>query len=763
LLKKQIERATDADGSLDCERLVAMVSAAYEEAERDRHRTNRSIELLSEELSASAASLAVEVDERTRERDQLRDRLLAALDNVDQGILMIDESTKITVCNRRASELLDVSMQDLREVRSFDALGAFLEARGEFCRMDESFVRNVIRRPHGDTPTFFIRQRPNGTFIEVRTRRLPGGGAVRTYLDVTDRENHARELARAEAEFRGLFENAVVGIYRSSPDGRQLRANPALVRLNGYESEAEMLAAVNDIASEWYVDPGRRDEFKRLLDETGRVTDFVSEIQRHKTRDRMWISETAWTVRNADGSVRFYEGMVVDATARMQAESRMNHMARHDALTGLHNRAYFIEQLGKRLKRRRCGDLAVLCIDLDRFKDVNDTLGHAAGDALLRIAARRLRSLVRPDDVIARLGGDEFAIVLAGAPAEAAWERAGEMLRSLGRPFSIHGQRAIVGASIGIAMAGVHGDNPIEVLKNADIALYRAKADGKERAEIFDPTMVEKLRRRRDVELALRTAIADNELSLVYQPIIDFDTGRTVALEALLRWKNPELGNVSPGEFVPVAEDAGLMIAIGEWVVRRACSELAAQPGDHRVAINVSAVQLRSPQFVGVVMAALGSSGLTADRLTLEITETVLITDNPVTYAALKELKRLGVRIALDDFGTGYSSLSYLQKIEFDKIKIDRSFVSSGPPTASSSAVVRAVINLGHDLMVDVVAEGVETEEQALRLRRAGCRLMQGYLFSRPMAISDLRLRAAVATGASAMPAMAAASPSVAG
>jgi diguanylate cyclase (GGDEF)-like protein/PAS domain S-box-containing protein len=764
LLRKQIERATDSLGALDIEKLLDLVSAAYEEAERDRDRTNRSIELLAEELSANNDALLSEVSERTRERDLLRERFVSALDNVDQGILLIDDTSSITVCNRRAAELLDVPMDLLMALKSFEALGAYLEARGEFQRMDDGFVRDVLRRPHRETPSCFIRQRPNGRFLEVRTRRLPGGGGIRTYLDVTDRETKARELARAEAEFRGLFENAVVGIYRSSPEGRQLRANPALVRLNGYDSEEEMLAAVNDIAAEWYVDPARRETFKRLLEEQGKVTDFVSEIYRHKTRDRMWISETAWIVRNADGSVRFFEGMVIDATARMEAERRIGHMATHDSLTGLNNRAHFIEQLRKRLRRRKGNCCAVLCIDLDRFKDVNDTLGHSAGDTLLRIVARRLAGTVRSGDLIARLGGDEFAVLIPEVSPETALERAAEIVQSVSRPFSIHGQRAIIGASIGVAMGGAHGDNPVELLKNADIALYRAKSEGRERAALFDHGMKNALSRRRDVELALRQAIAKGEMYLAYQPIIDFDSGRVVSREALLRWVNPRLGSVSPGEFVPVAEDAGLMIGIGEWVIRRACAEIAGQPGHVRVAVNVSAIQLRSPQFVAMVVQALAGSGLSPDRLVIEITETVLLSDNPVTYAALRDLKRLGVKIALDDFGTGYSSLSYLQKFEFDKIKIDRSFVSQGPPSASSSAVVRAVINLGKDLDVDVVAEGVETEEQALRLRRAGCRLMQGYLFGRPVPLSPPRQTGpAVASGASAMPATAAASPSVSG
>lgn len=738
LLARQIERARQSDGRLDSERLIALVSAAYEEAERDQQRTNRSIRLMAEELEGFNLTLEKQIADRTRELSDLRQRFEDAIEHLDQGIMMIDSANKVPVVNQRCIELLDIPGEILRAMPSFDALMDFQNARGEFALMDEAFRRDVIERAQHHTPGVLVRQRPNGVFLEVRTRRLANGGIIRTYTDVTEREERARALAAAEAEYRGLFENSVIGIYRSTPDGRQLRANPALVRLNGYATEKEMLEAVQDIALEWYVDPARRDEFRDLIERDGKVTDFVSEIYRHRTRERIWVSESAWIVRDEHGRPLCYEGTVVDATERITAEHKIMHMARHDALTDIPNRSFFLESLRKRLRRGRLSQpVAVLCIDLDRFKEVNDTLGHGAGDTLLRSASRRLSNLAGQQDLVARLGGDEFAILL-GEPGSDDDIRAmtDAVLDALSRPFSIGGQRAIIGASIGVAVSGRHGDDPSELLKNADIALYKAKNEGRQRSCFFDPKLTTTLQRRRMIELNLRSALAAGEFELHYQPIVDVVSGSTISHEALLRWRHPLMGMISPSEFIPIAEETGLMIPIGDWILRQATHDAAHRLSVSSIAVNLSPVQLRSPNLVATVMNALASSGLSPNQLELEITETVLLSDNRVTYEALRELKQLGIRIALDDFGTGYSSLSYLQKFNFDKIKIDRSFVSPSQPGSTSAAVVKAVIMLAQELGIDVVAEGVESREQAESLTKAGCRLMQGYLFGRPVPVT---------------------------
>jgi diguanylate cyclase (GGDEF)-like protein/PAS domain S-box-containing protein len=738
LIAKQIERARRDDGGIDIDQLIDLVSAAYAEVDRDQSRSNRSILLMAEELEELNATLEQQVIERTQELDDLKRRFEDAIENLDQGIMMIDRRNKVPVVNQRCIELLDIPGDILRSMPSFEALMVFQHARGEFAPMDEAFRREVLERAHEHTPGIFVRQRPNGVFLEVRTRRLSSGGTVRTYTDVTEREQRSRALAAAEQEYRGLFENSVVGIYRSSLDGRQLRANPSLVRLNGYETEAEMLAAVQDIALEWYVDPARRDEFRDALERDGKVTDFVSEIYRHKTREKIWISESAWVVRDDEGRPVCYEGTVIDASDRIEADRKIMHMARHDALTEIPNRTFFLESLRKRLRRGRLSaPVAVLCIDLDRFKEVNDTLGHGAGDTLLRSASRRLGGLIGNQDIVARLGGDEFAILLTDPQSDENIRAMADLiLDALSRPFSIGGQRAVIGASIGVAISGRHGDDPTELLKNADIALYKAKNEGRQRCCFFDPNLTSKLQRRRMIELNLRSALAAGEFELHYQPIIDITTGATISHEALLRWRHPLMGLISPAEFVPIAEETGLMIPIGEWILRQACADATGALGSPSIAVNLSPVQLRSPNLLTTVMSALASSNLPPERLELEITETVLLSDNKVTYGTLRDLKAMGIRIALDDFGTGYSSLSYLQRFNFDKIKIDRSFVSPSQPGTTGLAVVKAVILMAAELGMDVVAEGVETEEQVATLVEAGCRLMQGYLFGRPVPVS---------------------------
>ncbi|MCU0885969.1 MAG: EAL domain-containing protein [Beijerinckiaceae bacterium] len=735
LISKQLDRSRTDDGDIDIEQLIGFVSAAYEEVDRDQARSNRSIRLMAAELEELNATLEQQVIERTQEIEDLKRRFEDAIENLDQGIMMIDRRNKVPVVNQRCIELLDIPGDILRSMPSFDALMHFQHARGEFAPMDETFRKEVLERAHEHTPGVFVRQRPNGVFLEVRTRRLGSGGSIRTYSDVTEREQRTRALAAAEQEYRGLFENSVVGIYRSSLDGRQLRANPSLVRLNGYETEAEMLAAVQDIALEWYVDPARRDEFREALERDGKVTDFVSEIYRHKTREKIWISESAWIVRDNQGKPICYEGTVIDASDRIEADRKIMHMARHDALTEIPNRTFFLESLRKRLRRGRLSSpVAVLCIDLDRFKEVNDTLGHSAGDTLLRSASRRLCSLIGNQDIVARLGGDEFAILLSDPRTDEDIRVITDLiLDALSRPFSIGGQRAVIGASIGVAVSGRHGDDPTELLKNADIALYKAKNEGRQRCCFFDPNLTSKLQRRRMIELNLRSALAAGELELHYQPIIDITTGATISHEALLRWRHPLMGLISPAEFIPIAEETGLMIPIGEWILRQACADATGALGSPSIAVNISPVQLRSPNLLSTVMSALASSNLPPERLELEITESVLLSDNKITYGTLRDLKAMGIRIALDDFGTGYSSLSYLQRFQFDKIKIDRSFVAPSQPGTTGLAVVKAVIMMASELGMDVVAEGVETEEQVATLVEAGCRLMQGYLFGRPV------------------------------
>jgi diguanylate cyclase (GGDEF)-like protein/PAS domain S-box-containing protein len=448
-----------------------------------------------------------------------------------------------------------------------------------------------------------------------------------------------------------------------------------------------------------------------------------------------WVLSRGKVVeRSRSGVPTRVVGTHVDISARKLAEAQIAHMARHDPLTGLSNRTLFRERLDQHLAEigQHGGSLAVLCLDLDRFKAVNDTLGHPAGDVLLEAVARRLRGLLRVEDTVARLGGDEFAILQAGSrSAQDAAALARRVLAQLNEPFTVAGRDVRIGVSIGIALAPGHGQSGTVLFGRADLALYRAKAEGRNAFRFFDAAMDAAVEERERLELDLRGALSRDEFMLHYQPVIDLETGQVIGREALLRWRHPVRGLVSPGEFIPLAEETRLIVEIGAWALRRACADALAFGDKARMAVNVSAVQFGQPGFAHTVLAALCASGLPAHRLELEITETVLMQDAESLIATLMVLRDLGVSIALDDFGTGYSSLSYLRRFPFDKIKIDRSFIAdiANPETA---AIVRAIVGLGASLGMRVTAEGVETEAQAAILRNEGCGEAQGYLFGRP-------------------------------
>jgi len=472
----------------------------------------------------------------------------------------------------------------------------------------------------------------------------------------------------------------------------------------------------------------------------GRVTDFVSEIYRHKTRERIWVSETAWCVKRPGGAPDVFEGTVLDASARMQAEAKIAHMAHHDALTDLPNRSRLTQRIEQALRDIESCPFALHYLDLDRFKEVNDTLGHAAGDTLLRRAARRLRRAVRSSDVVARLGGDEFAVIQFGAASDReVGECAARIVRSLSAPYRIGPHRANVSASVGIALAPGDGADVQALSKNADIALYQAKADGRKIYRRFDAGIEARLQEKRKIEGELRGALAKGEFVIAYQPIIACASGVTEGFEALLRWQHPERGLVAPSVFVPIAEEIGIMEPIGEWILREACGQVARLPGAPFAAVNLSPFQFRGRGMVKTVMSAIASSGLPASRLLLEITETVLLHDDKLTREALSQLRQVGVMIALDDFGTGHSSLHYLRKFRFDKIKIDRSFIDGFEKDKANGAVVRAVIGLGRDLETAVIAEGVETQEQFDLLATLGCQSAQGFLLGEPQPIDHWR------------------------
>jgi diguanylate cyclase (GGDEF)-like protein len=429
-----------------------------------------------------------------------------------------------------------------------------------------------------------------------------------------------------------------------------------------------------------------------------------------------------------------------DVTERQLAEAQVVHLAHHDSLTGLPNRFALRKRLEEALKSARCGEqLAVFYLDLDNFKTINDALGHPVGDELLSAAAGRLRSCVREVDTVARLGGDEFAIVQVniGQPS-GAMELAERIREVLTVPYDLSDHQAVVDTSIGIAISPSDGTDSDQLLKNADLALYEAKAAGRGTHQFFKAAMDMRIRARRNLEMDLRRALVHGELELYYQPVIDLGTNRIRSCEALLRWCHPERGFIPPAEFIPIAEETGLIMRLGQWVLRTACAAASFWPDEVKIAVNVSPVQFKCQDLVQQVINALAATQLAATRLEIEITESSFMQNVEATIGTLHRLRELGVRIVMDDFGTGHSSLSYLRTFPFDKLKIDRSFIQGLSDGGDSLAIVRAVTSLASCLQMTTTAEGIESEQQRQAAKASGCTEMQGYLFSRPIAAAEI-------------------------
>ncbi len=434
--------------------------------------------------------------------------------------------------------------------------------------------------------------------------------------------------------------------------------------------------------------------------------------------------------------------MIDDITERKKADHRIAYLAHHDGLTGLANRTALLQKIEEAGARwRGLGEaFGVLLLDLDRFKQVNDSMGHPAGDRLLIEVAGRLKALLRETDVLARLGGDEFAIIQAGDadPCEAAAALASRIIASIGQPFAINGAEITVGTSIGIALASDHEGGNDELLKMADLALYRAKSAGRNGYFFFDPQMSAIATARQEIEIDLRRAVQQEEFELHYQPVIDAKTGKICSAEALIRWRHPTKGLIYPDSFIPLAEETGLITQIGDWVLRAACTQATEWPAEVKVAVNLSVIQFQKPNLADVVMLALVESGLGPERLELEITETALIESAAECLPALRQFKSLGITIVLDDFGTGYSSLSQLAMFPFDKIKIDKSFTQNMTKRSECAAIISATLTLAQSLGIATTAEGVETVDQYRLLRLAGVTSLQGYLFKRPVPAREI-------------------------
>ncbi len=631
---------------------------------------------------------------------------------------------QIVAVNQGAAELLGVDVEKLQWCRLSELpLGSSAQV------MIERLIAGV---GSGQFEQFEFAFTRNDNNLEVHVH--VGIAAVGDLLSMTLTD--IGDLKQREASFRLLFDGNPVPMWLYDPsDLRILSVNDAALVHYGYSRARMQGMSLLDL---W-----PRDEW-----------DLHREVAR--SVGEKYQSDRTWRHIKADGSeieVLTYARRlpfankhtilvaVVDVTERKQAEARIAYMAHHDALTDLPNRVLFHERLNELLGRvRRHGEnLAVHCLDLDHFKGVNDTLGHPIGDELLKAVAQRLSRCLRDSDMVARLGGDEFAVVqfpLAG-PHDAS-TLATTLIEIVSKPYEVHGHEFVVGASIGIALAPDDGDEADVLLRNADMALYRAKAEGRGTAHFFEPEMDRRIQARRMLELDLRKAFANGEFELFYQPLINLNANAVSGFEALLRWRHAERGMIGPAEFIPLAEEIGLIVPLGEWVLRQACTEAMQWPNELKVAVNLSPAQFRSRGVVKAVLTALAYSRLPPDRLELEITESVLLGETEANLATLHQLREIGVRISMDDFGTGYSSLSYLRCFPFDKIKIDRSFVSELAERPDCVAIIRAVAGLGMSLGIATTAEGIETHEQLERVRAEGCTEVQGYLFSPPRPASEL-------------------------
>jgi diguanylate cyclase (GGDEF)-like protein/PAS domain S-box-containing protein len=563
----------------------------------------------------------------------------------------------------------------------------------------------------------------------------------------------AARLAASEARFRQLTDATFEGILMHS-DGKIADVNSAMARLIDVPVDSLIGRNVASLVTESSL-PILRKHMEANIE-------AACEIELKRPDGSLVPAEVltrSFGPQNGAGSTRVLA--VRDISERKDAEERIRHMAHHDALTGLPNRRMFVDRLHQVLARsKRDGTtVAVLCLDLDRFKHVNDLGGHAAGDELLRQVAKRLNDSIRTEDTAARLGGDEFAVIQVGvAHPDGPGIMAERLVKAISKPFDLGGQQTMIGTSVGIALYPGDGEEGEDLVRAADTALYRAKEAGRGTFRFFEAEMDVRLQDRRMLERDLRQALASDQLKVHYQPLADCGGGNIVGFEALVRWNHPERGFISPVQFIPLAEECGLIMPLGAWVMRRACSDAASWPGDKLVAVNLSPAQFRHADLAKEILNILKETGLSPNRLELEVTESLLIDDPDRVLATLMTLKDAGVRISLDDFGTGYSSLSYLQRFPFDKIKIDRSFVSQMEKNADSMSIIRAVIALGKSLRIKITAEGVETEAQLGLLQQENCDLVQGYLLGKPMAKEDLGklLAAASATHQAAQAAVAA-------
>jgi diguanylate cyclase (GGDEF)-like protein/PAS domain S-box-containing protein len=603
----------------------------------------------------------------------------------------------------------------------------------------------TLKQDEADVSSSSANPRP----FRERRRTRPLGESRHEALEPVNQllvryEKKISQLGEAEEKYRAIFDDALVGMFHVSPTGRPLNLNRRMAEIYGYDAPEQFLAQVSHVARHLLVDGSQFKTWKRAIEESGLVSGIEAQAQ-CRDGSKKWLSLNIRAVRDTGGKVVHFEGTAEDITERKIAEERIQFLAYYDALTGLPNRTLFDLQFAGVLAvlRREKKSAAVLLFEFARFKIMNDSFGHSFGDRLLRETADRLRRSVGEKDIVARVGGGEFAIVLTNIQdARTAMATAQRVIAEMAAKFSIMGHSMNISFNIGTSIFPDHGTDAEELLQSADVALYSAKQDGPNEARLFSEEMNVPIMEQLTLEQGLGMALDRNELFLVYQPQVDIRTKTITGLEALLRWQHPKLGLVPPAKFIGIAEHSGLIVPIGEWVLRSACAQakvwqdagLPAVP----IAVNVSAVQFRQQGFPDLVRRVLRDTRLDPKYLELELTESLLLTNADVMFSILQDLREMGVKLAIDDFGTGYSSLSYLRQFHVNRLKIDRSFVQDVAENSDDAAITTAIIKMAKALNLDVLAEGVETEAQMAFLRAQQCFDVQGYYFSKPVSVAKV-------------------------
>ncbi|QPC93955.1 bifunctional diguanylate cyclase/phosphodiesterase [Mesorhizobium sp. INR15] len=684
---------------------------------------------------AGGLSLPQHIEDELREQNE---RFSAAVENMSHGLCMFDAGERMIICNGNYINIFCLDAKVVRPgIRFLDILQHSVDIGVASQTAEELYA---IRKPYIDQakPSTYEEILSDGRTIDISHRPLASGGWVSIYEDITVQRRAEQELKEQHRRFDAALANMSQGLLMYDVDGKLIVRNQRFLELFRLDKADFPFGLTH------------RELLGLLIDKGIYPDDIDVEDEVERTSASMQAGETRSTYRHlADGRALMIArrpmsggGWVAtfdDVTERRRVEERMTQLAHYDTVTGLPNRSMFRERLDQALGKAKAAPLAILSLDLDRFKAVNDTWGHPAGDWLLKCVAERLQRCLRKDtDIVARFGGDEFVILQSGVRDSADAEKlAKRIVESIAKPFRDRGRDMHVGVSVGVAIFPNDGKDAETLLKNADMALYRAKGEGRNLCRFFEPAMDAMVRARHALEIDLETALPRQELDLDFQPIMNIASGEIVGAEALMRWHSPTRGVVVPDEFIPAAEETGLIISFGEWALRKACTAAASWPPGLSIAVNVSAMQLRNGGFARNVISALAFSGVPASRLELEITETVLMDESDTVLKALRQLRELGVRIALDDFGTGYSSLGYLRRFPVDKIKIDRSFTRD-IGNRHTAAIVRTIIALGAELGIVVTAEGVETERQLDILRKDGCVEAQGYLIGPPSNAADI-------------------------